>query len=87
VGNWGAPPEAHLTGQAAASPVGTPRTSDPPTQDGASAQRRREHDSMIGKCMHTEGWSYALRAETSPVAGRATNQSTILVGTRELLFS
>jgi len=55
VGNWGAPPEAPPTGQASASPVGTPRTSDPPSQDGGSAQRRREYDSKIGKCMYPVG--------------------------------
>ena len=31
-----------------AAPVGTPRTPDPPSQDGVSA-RRREYDSKIGK--------------------------------------
>ena len=41
-------------GQASAAPVATPRTSDPPLQDGGSAQRRREYDSKIGKCMDTE---------------------------------
>ena len=51
MGNWGAPPEAPPIGQASASPVATPRTSDPPSQDVASTQRRREYDSKIGKCM------------------------------------
>jgi len=55
VGNWGTPPQALPTGQASASPIVAPRTSDPPTQDGGSAQRRREYDSKIGKCVHTEG--------------------------------
>ena len=88
MGNWGAPPEAPPIGQASASPVATPRTSDPPSQDVASTQRRREYDSKIGKCMQ-RGWPYALKVESIPVAGRVTNQSTILIhiGTHELLFS
>jgi len=32
-----------------AAPVETPRTPDPPSQEGVSAQRRREYDSKIGK--------------------------------------
>lgn len=55
MGNWGAPPEAPPMGQATASPVATPRTSDPPSQDAGSTQRRREYDAKIGKCMHAEG--------------------------------
>ena len=60
MGNRGAPPEAPPMGQAPASPVATPRTSDPPSQDAGSAQGRREYDARIGKCMHTEGLWRAL---------------------------
>ena len=52
MGNWAMSPEAPPTGQAIppAAPVGMPRASEPPSQDGGSAQRRREYDSRIGKC-------------------------------------
>lgn len=49
-------------GQASASPVGTPRTSDPPSQDAGSTQRRREYDARIGKCRHTEGLGLCLKS-------------------------
>ena len=53
MGNWGTPHEVLPTGPASAGPVGAPRASDPPSQDGGSTQRRREHESQIGKCIHT----------------------------------
>ena len=59
MGNWGMSPDTPPPGQfvPSAAPAGMQRAADPPSQDGGSAQRRREYDSQIGKCMHrVESW-------------------------------